>query len=100
MVMRKVRERETALISEAMLSNDEDGSGTISGTEIDNVLKMLGYDMLDAKAVDEAIRDSGINAEDEIDLSELWQFLMVYRSREGFSSSEATLIKEAFERYE
>jgi len=101
MCMRKVRDRELQTIAEAIRQNDTDGSGTVSGGEIINVLKALGYDVPDPIAIQEAARDGGIEPDDDdLDLSEFWQFLTVYRQREGFSANDAALIQEAFQHYD
>jgi len=101
MCMRKVREREMKRIYEIMCESDDDEDGKISGTELEKVLAGLGHQMPDRDAIQEAARDAGLHAMSmQLDLSGLWQFLTVYRQREGFNTAEAMEIKEAFERYD
>merc|ERR1719313_397806 len=68
--MRKVRDREIQCVKDAIAANDQDGSGTISGSELGELLKSLGY-IPDPEAVAEAARDGGIEPDDDdLDLSE------------------------------
>jgi Ca2+-binding EF-hand superfamily protein len=98
MCMRKVREHEISIVAEAMTLGDEDGSGTLAHSEIEGVLKLLGY-VPDNDAVSEACFEANITDDTELDLCHFWQLLTVYRGREGFSASEAADIQEAFDLY-
>jgi len=126
--MGKMRENELKLIREAMDDHDDDGNGLIAIGELRYALSTLGYHV-DMEACLEAGRDAGVvndiatalaiwssqtterrtgsrptviskTSAAELDISQLWRLLVVYRSREGFSAAESNDIKEAFERYD
>merc|ERR1719424_452529 len=88
------------MVKAAIQAHDNDGSGTISGAELEAVFNTLGY-IPDPVAVSEAAKDAGIDPQDEdLDLGELWRLLSVFRSREGFDSNEMFEITEAFTQFD
>jgi len=98
--MKRVREHEISMVKAAIQAHDNDGSGTISGAELEAVFNTLGY-IPDPVAVSEAAKDAGIDPQDEdLDLGELWRLLSVFRSREGFDSNEMFEITEAFTQFD
>jgi len=101
MCMRKVREMEIAALKTVIADNDTDGSGEVSGyKELSHVIEALGY-LPDADAIPDAAADMQISLDnDDLDLSQVWQVLTVYRSREGFSKSVVTELAEIFNKYD
>jgi len=99
MCIRKVRDQEIEKVINIMQTCDTDGNGTLDTSEVELVLQELGYIPID-DAVIEAIQEAGFQPGDQLDLSQFWQLLAVYRSREGFGALEAAEIEEAFHRYD
>jgi len=98
--MRMVREREIEKLRAAIMANDADGSGTIQYNELENLIRALGY-YPDSDSVQEAADDAGISKDDnDLDLSELWLLLQIFRSREGFNRAEAMEIETAFTKFD
>merc|ERR1719230_354863 len=60
------------------------------------LLDRLGYCPRPA-VVEEALEDAGFYEKTELDLSDVWKFLGIFRSREGFTGSEAKELLEIFE---
>lgn len=97
--MRKVRDRELTKIKESIVKADFDNSGTLNGTELKGMLESLGYFPSD-EAIADAAKDLGLDPyHKELDFSELWQLLQVFRAREGFSAEELIEIEEVFQTY-
>mmetsp|Transcript_46260 Transcript_46260/g.107578 ORF Transcript_46260/g.107578 Transcript_46260/m.107578 type:complete len:1040 (+) Transcript_46260:138-3257(+) len=95
--MRKVREIELEEIRATMARHDVDGSGTINLEELEEVLRSLGY-YPDVDIIREVVAEVGQDPDEpELDLSEVWQFLTIYRSREGLSLREAEDVREVFD---
>merc|ERR1719401_1119185 len=96
--MRTVREKKLQHLREAIVANDEDNDGNIQYEELETLIRQLGY-VPDTDAVTESAADAGISEGDnDLDLSELWRFLKVYRDREGLNSAELSEVKEPFDR--
>jgi len=94
--MRKVREYKVANLREVIMLNDIDGDGTISQSELQSILRCVGY-VPDVDAVYESAEDAGIDPKDQdLDISELWRLLAVYRMREGLSRADLAQIENAF----
>lgn len=94
--MRKVREKKIAELQEVMRMNDKNHDGNIQYNELTTLLCSLGYFPCDA-AVKEAAKNANIHEDDEdLDISELWRFMKVYRDREGLTEDEANEIEEAW----
>eukprot|EP00441_Pelagodinium_beii_P043394 CAMPEP_0197627016 /NCGR_PEP_ID=MMETSP1338-20131121/5749_1 /TAXON_ID=43686 ORGANISM="Pelagodinium beii, Strain RCC1491" /NCGR_SAMPLE_ID=MMETSP1338 /ASSEMBLY_ACC=CAM_ASM_000754 /LENGTH=1038 /DNA_ID=CAMNT_0043197627 /DNA_START=1 /DNA_END=3117 /DNA_ORIENTATION=- len=96
MCMRKVRERELKIVVKVMEESDADGSGTLSMTEVVDIVKGLGYDVMIMAAIEEAASDANVDSSEELGLSELWRVLAVFRTREGFTNEECNEIDDAF----
>lgn len=96
--MRKVRDMEIKSLKAAIVEFDQDKSGSLSSEELEPLLMSLGY-IPDRAAVIEAATDAGVNL-NEMRLNDLWQFLQVYRQREGLSRDECAEVEAAFERYD
>jgi calmodulin len=100
-LMRKMREYEVLKMQEIMRQMDTDGGGRADLEELRPILAGLGY-AVDLAAVKEAATDAGLFDElssSGLDLCQLWQLLVVFRKREGFSEAENKDIKDAFDRY-
>jgi calmodulin len=97
--MRKLSDREIALVKDAIFEKDEDGSGTVSMSELDQVLKVLGY-FCDSMPIRDAAVAAGLDPDDdELDLSELWRLLTVYRQRDCLSQVDLEEVSSAVNRY-
>jgi len=98
--MRKVREREVVSIQEAFALCDDDGSGTINAKELDGTMRALGY-VTDPQAVKDAIAEAGLDEDDdELDVSEFFRLLDIYRQREGLSADDIQQLEVAFHHYD
>eukprot|EP00927_Polykrikos_kofoidii_P040789 TRINITY_DN34802_c0_g1_i1.p1 TRINITY_DN34802_c0_g1~~TRINITY_DN34802_c0_g1_i1.p1 ORF type:complete len:1142 (+),score=178.73 TRINITY_DN34802_c0_g1_i1:140-3565(+) len=94
--MRKVREMEVELVKSAIAICDTDGTGTISGSELHSMLCGLGY-LPDEDAVKDAMLEAGVDVNSkELDLSEVFRVVCVFRHREGLTAELLTDIEAAF----
>merc|ERR1711937_437580 len=83
-------------LQEVIHMNDKNRDGNIQYNELTTLLCSLGYFPCDA-AVKEAAKEANIAEEDQdLDISELWRFMKVYRDREGLTEEEANEIEEAW----
>lgn len=99
--MRKVHQCEIKLIRETFLPDPETGESTIPASKLDEVLRALGHAAPDHDAIHEVALDLDIKEESErLDVSDIWQFLIIFRTREGLNGAETTELKEAFQRYD
>jgi len=99
MCMRTVREKKLQQLREVIKEHDEDGSGTIQYHEIEGLIRALGF-VPDSQAVAESAKEADISEnDDDLDLSELWRLLKVFRDREGLTEEELNEIGEAFNRH-
>jgi len=96
--IRQIREMEIHSIMNVM-KRSSNGAGVVKPGDMRNLLNQLGYTP-DMDAVWESARDAGIDAAESLDLSKLWQVLVVFRAREGFSAAEAADVEQAFKRYD
>jgi len=98
--MRHFRVNQVMVLQRVIDMNDADGNGTLSGKEILNTFSALGY-IVSAQGVAEAALEAGLDPDDqELDLSELWQLVQVYRWREGLTGEEAADVQQAFKRHD
>eukprot|EP00931_Biecheleriopsis_adriatica_P060303 TRINITY_DN36202_c0_g1_i1.p1 TRINITY_DN36202_c0_g1~~TRINITY_DN36202_c0_g1_i1.p1 ORF type:complete len:993 (-),score=227.74 TRINITY_DN36202_c0_g1_i1:28-2868(-) len=97
MCMRKLRETELKRVVELIAQCDEDGGGTISKGEAIGILKGLGYEPYDLKVIQEAGAAAGLVDGVDMDLSEFWRLLLVFRKKEGFSEAENLKLEQAFD---
>eukprot|EP00929_Paragymnodinium_shiwhaense_P102021 TRINITY_DN65229_c0_g1_i1.p1 TRINITY_DN65229_c0_g1~~TRINITY_DN65229_c0_g1_i1.p1 ORF type:complete len:1163 (+),score=322.79 TRINITY_DN65229_c0_g1_i1:156-3644(+) len=98
MCMRKVREEEVETVKNAFAHCDADGSGTISGAEMDATLRVLGY-ITHPQAVTDAMLDCRLEPDCELDLSDFFKVLQVYRQREGLCNEDIADVEMAFQQY-
>lgn len=97
--MRKVREHKIKELKDVMLATDVDHDGTIQYSELQSLLRVLGY-VPDFDAVFEAAADANIAPDDnELDLGELWRLLAVYRDREGLNQEDLYQVETSFDKY-
>jgi len=105
MCMRRVRELEVAKVMKVLATKAQDQEGSNSGntmvpcSEVENLVRAMGY-LPDPDAVSEALLDVGIAEKDLLDLGRFWQFLTVYRSREGLSARDAEELDAVFTRFD
>eukprot|EP00403_Amphidinium_massartii_P022163 CAMPEP_0178390020 /NCGR_PEP_ID=MMETSP0689_2-20121128/10428_1 /TAXON_ID=160604 /ORGANISM="Amphidinium massartii, Strain CS-259" /LENGTH=885 /DNA_ID=CAMNT_0020010511 /DNA_START=6 /DNA_END=2663 /DNA_ORIENTATION=+ len=94
--IRKVHERETACMRQMFDSFDVDGSQGISGLELHQMLRSLGYYPTN-RAIRDAAEDAGItNLREELCFESLWRLCEVYRCRDGLTRAEAQEIEDIF----
>eukprot|EP00927_Polykrikos_kofoidii_P073138 TRINITY_DN6920_c0_g1_i2.p1 TRINITY_DN6920_c0_g1~~TRINITY_DN6920_c0_g1_i2.p1 ORF type:complete len:1352 (-),score=237.97 TRINITY_DN6920_c0_g1_i2:102-4157(-) len=93
--MRRIRDSEIGELRQQMLLIDTNKSGGMSISELDALVRSLGY-YPDEQVVEEICLFVGLGLESELDLSKLWQFLTKYRAQEGFSSSAFDDIQKVF----
>ncbi|CAJ1387692.1 unnamed protein product [Effrenium voratum] len=94
-VLQRVREFELQIVRTAMEANGAEETGVLPKQEVPAVLKQLGYDLWDAKAITEAAEQADIT-EQFLDLGSLWRLLLAYRQREGMRNDELEQIDAAF----
>lgn len=100
MCMRKVREYEMEKLKEVVADIDEEGLVKLDYAELPEALEALGYVTPDRQAIFDAATEAGLDPNDlQIDLSQLWKMLTVYRAKEGFSTAECEDIKASFTLY-
>jgi Ca2+-binding EF-hand superfamily protein len=95
MFLALVRDHEITKIRELIKEHDENRNGLTSLKELAAICVSLGYSPEDT-AITQALEDAKPAVEDELDLSDVCNFLDVYRSREGLTRDEAELISTAF----
>jgi len=96
MCMRKVRELEIVNLKQAILAYDADGSNTIDINELQPMMRSLGY-FPTLEAVVETTEDAGVDL--DLDLDELFDFMQLYRAREGLTRAEHKEVDDVFRRY-
>jgi len=100
MCMRKVREYEMEKLKDVVADIDEEGLVKLDYAELPEALEALGYVMPDRQAIFDAATEAGLDPKElQIDLSQLWKMLTVYRAKEGFSTAECEDIKASFNLY-
>lgn len=98
--MRKMRENELKQADEIMKRLDFDGDGRTGVEELRPLIGSLGY-TVDIDAIMESAVRAGIDvASSGLDIVQVWQLLVVYRSHEGFSAADTADIQEAFDKYD
>lgn len=108
--LRRVREREVGRIKELLAARDGDDSGTMKGTELEGLLRSLGY-TASPEAILDAAQAAGLGIDQsalsglcslkglqfDFGLSELWLLLRSLRACEGFARAEMRDLKDSFE---
>ncbi|CAL1136967.1 unnamed protein product [Cladocopium goreaui] len=87
---RKIREHELELVRQALGDQEQ-----LPKEQVTHLFRDLGYVLWDAQAIAEAAQEAQIQ-EDQLDLSNLWRLLLMYRQREGMRNSELESIDAAF----
>eukprot|EP00440_Ansanella_granifera_P051785 gb/GFBE01056144.1/.p1 GENE.gb/GFBE01056144.1/~~gb/GFBE01056144.1/.p1 ORF type:complete len:1182 (+),score=250.71 gb/GFBE01056144.1/:1-3546(+) len=99
MCMRIFRDRELSALKKDFEAFDEAQKGSINMTALPPLLQRGGY-LADEDVVIEVLGEIGMNVqypEDvNLDISSLWQFLVLYRSREGLCKRDAASVRKAF----
>lgn len=95
--VRRVREHEMAMILECIEENDTNGNGTLNIVELQDMLSGMGY-YPDLFAIKDSMEDAGLGGMQELNLSCIARFLVVFRGREGLSRNDSDLIKETLKK--
>lgn len=88
--LRKIREHELELVRQALGDQEQ-----LPKEQVTHLFRDLGYILWDALAIAEAAEEAKIQ-ENQLDLSNLWRLLLMYRQREGMRNSELDSIDAAF----
>lgn len=88
--LRKIREHELELVRQALGDQEQ-----LPKEQVTHLFRDLGYVLWDEQAIAEAAQEAQIQ-EDQLDLSNLWRLLLMYRQREGMRNSELESIDAAF----
>jgi Ca2+-binding EF-hand superfamily protein len=94
--MRKVREHELTVLKRVFKECDADNSNTIDTNELLTVLRRLGYHP-DLEVIVDATADAGLKKGEDMNFDQLWQFIEVYRAREGFSKIHVSEVQTLFD---
>mmetsp|Transcript_12132 Transcript_12132/g.27461 ORF Transcript_12132/g.27461 Transcript_12132/m.27461 type:complete len:914 (-) Transcript_12132:39-2780(-) len=94
--IRKVIEREVSKLRQLFDTYDADGSEGISGSELHEMLRALGY-YPTYRAIRDAAEDAGIgNLMEELNFEDLWRVCDAYRKRDGLARAEAQELEDIF----
>eukprot|EP00928_Gymnodinium_smaydae_P008373 TRINITY_DN13050_c0_g2_i1.p1 TRINITY_DN13050_c0_g2~~TRINITY_DN13050_c0_g2_i1.p1 ORF type:complete len:1256 (-),score=249.18 TRINITY_DN13050_c0_g2_i1:25-3246(-) len=97
-VMRKLRDWELATLKQLMKAASPLDEDHISREKLQRLLASAGY-FPEEDVVQELNEELGIGDAAKYTLSSLWQFLTLYREREGLSNSDLKGLSEAFEAF-
>eukprot|EP00933_Yihiella_yeosuensis_P032558 TRINITY_DN26175_c0_g1_i2.p1 TRINITY_DN26175_c0_g1~~TRINITY_DN26175_c0_g1_i2.p1 ORF type:complete len:1182 (-),score=245.43 TRINITY_DN26175_c0_g1_i2:48-3593(-) len=100
--MQKLRDREVDNINKQLKLIAPNSEGSITKGQLPRLLNASGY-FADEDVVDEILTTMQEDVPDldleEIGVSALWQFLVIFRQNEGLSKADATFVREAFNHY-
>jgi len=78
---------------------DADGDGVISEHELRAALKKLGFTPL-KQNIDEILGEVDKNQNHQLDFHELFDFMLIYRQREGFRKQVVEDMRRAFDQFD
>mmetsp|Transcript_127731 Transcript_127731/g.355458 ORF Transcript_127731/g.355458 Transcript_127731/m.355458 type:complete len:842 (-) Transcript_127731:212-2737(-) len=78
---------------------DEDGDGTVSDWELRKALQSIGYTPLQ-EVIDQVLEDVNNKQDRNLDFNDFFDFMLIYRQREGFKREEVQEMKQLFERFD
>lgn len=78
---------------------DEDKNGKISNPELRKTLKKMGYTPL-KQNLDEFLLEVDKNQDNELDFSEFFDFILLFKAREGFRKQTAEEMKKLFTQFD
>jgi len=97
--LRKIRERDIELVRKFFRDNDTDGSPGLSRHELQSMLRSLHY-LPDMTCIMETIKQMGIKDFDrDLNFSEVWRFLEIYRRQQGLPLSHVDAASAAFDEF-
>eukprot|EP00931_Biecheleriopsis_adriatica_P033219 TRINITY_DN19287_c0_g1_i1.p1 TRINITY_DN19287_c0_g1~~TRINITY_DN19287_c0_g1_i1.p1 ORF type:complete len:1027 (+),score=217.47 TRINITY_DN19287_c0_g1_i1:187-3267(+) len=102
----KVREDHMEAVRKVTLKVDVNNTGSLSKDELENALKMLGYEadpLIIAEVASEVLGEYSkkFNSKHvELQIEDMYEFFNLYRNREGLSNKECEELARAFRRYE
>eukprot|EP00930_Biecheleria_cincta_P036595 TRINITY_DN25084_c0_g1_i1.p1 TRINITY_DN25084_c0_g1~~TRINITY_DN25084_c0_g1_i1.p1 ORF type:complete len:1009 (-),score=230.53 TRINITY_DN25084_c0_g1_i1:2-3028(-) len=97
--MRIVREKELQRVRQIIDEISAENKRAINKDDLPSMLRKMGYDILDSAVVYEAATEAGLSR-DQLTLEEAWRLLLVFRQKEGFSTSEIKKIDEVFDKHD
>lgn len=97
--MRKIQERNTKLIKDYFRECDTDGEPGLDAREIALLLQSLGY-LPDMACIVETMLQLGVDdPEEDLDFSQVWRFLEIYRRQHGLTLGAITEALDLFKRF-
>ncbi|CAJ1344096.1 unnamed protein product [Effrenium voratum] len=94
--MRKIRERDTQYIRDYFRECDTDGEPGLDAKEIATLIESLGH-VPDMACVTETLQQLNIeNPEEDLDFSQVWRFLEVFRRQQGLTLEAAAEARATF----
>jgi len=97
--LRKIREKDIELIRKFFRDNDTDGQPGLSRHELAPLLRSLHY-LPDMMCIIETIKQMGItDFERDLNFSEVWRFLEIYRRQQGLRIAFIEEATKAFDEY-
>lgn len=98
--MRWYREHEVTYVEKLMLDFDSDGNGVVDTGELERLLTSIGFVHPRQQVIFECMDEIGMDGNEPLVHSALWQVLQLFRLRGGFLKSEDDSIVEAFHQYD
>lgn len=99
--MRKVRDREFAILAEQADTHSLDRNGVLNKTAVAAYMHALGYALFDLDAFWEAAAEDGVKKdEDNLSIEQMWRLVCLYRAREGQSDARTAEAHDVFIRYD
>lgn len=92
---RRLREMEIEEYKRQFQKFDPDGSGTIDVSELQALVRSIGYRPLRAMLMD-VLRQCDANNDGTLDFEEFLHLMHLFRSTDGFSRAEVTELSEVF----
>lgn len=97
--MRKIQERNTKLIKDYFRECDTDGEPGLDAREIALLLQSLGY-LPDMACIVETMLQLGVDdPEEDLDFSQVWRFLEIYRRQHGLTLGTISEALDLFKRF-
>lgn len=97
--MRRIRERDIAFVKKFFAENDTDGEPGLDSKELHEMLRNLDY-LPDMTCILETLEQLGhTDPEEDLDFSEVWKFLELYRRQQGLTLAEVKEAEDTFKKF-